>query len=310
MSSRARRHLTALVVVLVIGMAIPVGPAMGQTPTAPTPPTALFALPGPASGQATLTWLLPGDDGGAAITGYTVTAAPGGATCVTTTALTCVVSGLDPGTVYTFTATASNAVGTSGPSHPSLPVLVTGCNAGTGPGPFPDVGQAHPFCLEIEWLAGSGIGSGFADGTFRPANTVTRQAAAAFLYRAAGQPAFTPPSTPSFPDVGVGHPFRLEVEWLVAQGIAEGFADGTFRPIGPVSRQALAAFLARYAGVAFVDVPAGPSFSDVGFEHPFFDEIEWLAGEGLAGGFPDGSFQPTAPLTRQATAAFFFRFIV
>jgi hypothetical protein len=115
------------------------------------------------------------------------------------------------------------------------------------PPTFSDVGVSHPFRTEVEWLADAGIAGGYDGGTFRPSNPVSRQAMAAFLYRRAGEPDFTPPSPPTFPDVGVGNPFRTEVEWLVAEGIADGYQDGTFKPAGAVSRQAMAAFLHRLA---------------------------------------------------------------
>ena len=47
-----------------------------------------------------------------------------------------------------------------------------------------------------------------------------------------------------------------------------------------------------------------PSFEDVPVAHPFFDEIEWLASEDIAGGFLDGTYRPGADVTRQAMAAF------
>ncbi len=46
---------------------------------------------------------------------------------------------------------------------------------------FSDVGPAHPFYDEIEWGARNDITSGYGDGTFRPQNTVTRQAAMAWF---------------------------------------------------------------------------------------------------------------------------------
>jgi hypothetical protein len=52
-------------------------------------------------------------DGGSSITGYTATAAPGGATC-TTTKTSCTITGLTNGTDYTVTVTAGNIRGTSG----------------------------------------------------------------------------------------------------------------------------------------------------------------------------------------------------
>lgn len=58
--------------------------------------------------------------GSAAVTGYTVTAAPGGAaTSVTGTARTAHVTGLESGTAYTFTVRATSAGGTSAPSAAS-----------------------------------------------------------------------------------------------------------------------------------------------------------------------------------------------
>jgi hypothetical protein len=95
-------------------------------------------------------------------------------------------------------------------------------------------------------MAATGFTSGFPDGTFKPDNPVTRQAMAAFLYRLADQPAFTPPGTPTFNDVGPGHPFRKEIEWMAAVGLANGFPDGGFHPGDSISRQATAAFLFRF----------------------------------------------------------------
>jgi hypothetical protein len=115
------------------------------------------------------------------------------------------------------------------------------------PQTFSDVGATHPFFTEIEWLAGDGIAGGFGDGTFRPSVAVSRQATAAFLYRWSGEPPFTAPSPPTFDDVGLANPFRTEIEWLVQEGIADGYEDGTFRPGVAVSRQAMAAFLHRLA---------------------------------------------------------------
>ena len=48
----------------------------------------------------------PASDGGTPITGYTVTAQPGGATCATTGTTECKVTGLHNGTAYTFTKCA------------------------------------------------------------------------------------------------------------------------------------------------------------------------------------------------------------
>ncbi len=72
------------------------------------------------SGQANVSFTAPSSDGGTAITLYTVTAAPGGATCTAPpSSMICIVSGLTNGTAYTFTVTAANASGSSVASSPS-----------------------------------------------------------------------------------------------------------------------------------------------------------------------------------------------
>ena len=68
----------------------------------------------------------------------------------------------------------------------------------------------------------------------------------AFLYRFDGEPPFTPPALASFPDVSVSHPFFKEIDWLVSVEVTTGFADGTYRPGSPVTRQSMAAFLHRF----------------------------------------------------------------
>jgi len=94
-------------------------------------------------------------------------------------------------------------------------------------------------------MADAGISTGWSDGTFRPGEPVSRIAMAAFMYRFAGSPVFTPPAVSPFTDVPTGMTFYKEISWMADAGISTGWSDGSFRPGTEVSRQAMAAFMFR-----------------------------------------------------------------
>jgi serine protease len=183
---------------------------------------------------------------------------------------------------------------------------------------FADLPVGAQFFDEISWLAAQGISTGWteADGSksFRPLQAVNRDAMAAFMYRLAGSPAFNAPAVSPFADITPSTQFYKEITWLASQGISTGWIEAngskTFRPVQPVNRDAMAAFMYRFAGKpavvdsqVFVDVPSGAQFHA---------EISWLAGAGISTGWTaaDGSrtFQPLVPVNRDAMAAFMYRY--
>ncbi|WP_368095843.1 GH25 family lysozyme, partial [Bifidobacterium adolescentis] len=104
---------------------------------------------------------------------------------------------------------------------------------------FSDVDAKTPHADDIKWLVDNGIAEGWSDGTFRGMDSVKRQDMAAFLYRLAGSPEYAPGSAVEkrFADVDGRTPHAKEIWWLVDNGIAEGWSDGTFRGMDSVKRQ-------------------------------------------------------------------------
>jgi hypothetical protein len=118
--------------------------------TVPDAPTGVTAVPGDGSAKVTIT--PPANDGGAPITSYEVTAtdtaevtpsavrAAAAQTCtIHPPATSCTVTGLINGHSYTFTATATNSVGTSSASTASAPVTPV-----AGPVTTPPTGPGTP----------------------------------------------------------------------------------------------------------------------------------------------------------------------
>ncbi|MBQ2564504.1 MAG: S-layer homology domain-containing protein, partial [Oscillospiraceae bacterium] len=82
------------------------------------------------------------------------------------------------------------------------------------------------------------------DGRFLPNKEVTRGQAAQMLYSLADRPAVS--GQAPFTDISAGDYYSDAVTWCVQQDIAAGFADRTFRPDIPISRQQFIALLHRY----------------------------------------------------------------
>jgi hypothetical protein len=126
--------------------------------TAPGAPTGVTATPGNA--QATVTFAAP-STGGSPITGYTVTSSPAGGvdTNAGTTALTHTVTGLTNNTLYSFTVTATNVVGTGSPSSASNTVTP----AGVPDAPTINTMTPGPAQVYLSWNTPSNNGSPITD---------------------------------------------------------------------------------------------------------------------------------------------------
>jgi large repetitive protein len=283
--------------------------------TLPSQPTSLSIVDG--LGRTTISWGAPLQAGDPPFETFRVNLEPGGIERVVgSTVRTVTINGLMNGTVYTVEVVAVSDAGESPPAVDQAEP--NGCDDT----PFSDVAADHLFCEEISWLYNEGIttGSTQSDGRimYQPSAPVTRLAMAAFVHRFHDSPAPSPLSPPFFSDFTTNSPandFYEAIQWMGTSGLSTGTPNPPgaplYKPNEAVSRQAMSAFLHRDAGDD-PPISATPYFADVGSGNTFFEDIQWMNETGLSTGTPNPPgkplFRPNNPVSRQAMAAFLFRY--
>lgn len=138
---------------------------------------------------------------------------------------------------------------------------------------FPDVDSAAWYGPAVEKLAGLGIITGYDDGTFRPASSITRAEFVAMASRFAT----LADADCSFTDVSTGYWGYKYIAFAYGQDWISGYPDGSFRPASNITRaevtKVVNSMLSRTADTAYVDSHSIMTFTDVGKTHWAFYEI-------------------------------------
>lgn len=180
---------------------------------------------------------------------------------------------------------------------------------------FVDVHVGMEHYEHMAWMADTGISLGWRTPQgleYRPLAPVGRDAMAAFLYRMAGSPKVRLPAASPFTDIAPGDPHYKAVVWASQQGITRGWkmSDGThqFRPTAPIARDAMAAFLYRFAGEPVFRPPTTSCFADISRDQQFATEMCWMKASGISTGWADHTYRASQSVTRDAMAAFLHRY--
>jgi hypothetical protein len=120
------------------------------------------------------------------------------------------------------------------------------------------------------------------------------------------------PSTwpPFFSDVPTDYWAYNAIQYCSGNGIAIGYPDGTYRPTLTVTRDQMAVYVAcasAETGLGYQPTPTPPTFSDVPADNWAYPYISDVASLGLVKGYPDGTYRPTDPVTRDQMAVYVSR---
>ena len=194
-------------------------------------------------------------------------------------------------------------------SMPLLDVEVTASFVPGGELAFQDV-RPGDWCYDaVRWAFEAGLMNGTSATAFTPNSPTTRGQIVAILYRLEGSPAM---GANRFSDVAPGAYYAAAVSWASANGIVNGYSDGTFRPNNLITREQLAAFLYRYASQKGRDVSDRAElgvFTDAGQIASYAVEpLRWAVAAGMVNGVAADALSPGGNASRAQVAVILSRF--
>ena len=142
---------------------------------------------------------------------------------------------------------------------------------------------------------------GYADGTFRPDNNMSRAEAAAIFARLISEQKGEKISGKSdFADVKSSEWYSKFIGYIEKYGIIKGYSDNTFKPDENISRAEFVAMTVRFNSL-FNDVKKGSytvKYTDVANNYWAYSDIAYAKHAGWLNGYADGTFKGDNAITR------------
>ncbi|MBE0447062.1 MAG: S-layer homology domain-containing protein [Actinobacteria bacterium] len=158
----------------------------------------------------------------------------------------------------------------------------------------------------VRFFESSGLATGYADGSFRPGNPITRAELTVWISRAYGfKPVLPGSQGPIFPDIE-SHWARSYIEAVGDIGIVSGYPDGTFKPDALVTRAEIAKIIVGAGKLPLYPI-AQFHFSDVSIGYWAIPYIEAAREAGIIKGYDGLVFKPDAHTTRAEATAILVR---
>lgn len=175
---------------------------------------------------------------------------------------------------------------------------------------FSDVSSTSWYAPSVYALVQKGIISGKSATTFDPKGNLTRAELMKMLASSVNtaEQLSEYAEVKSFSDVSSGSWYALYVNWAAANGITNGYSDGTFGPNRAVTRAEAASLLVRFAqktGISDLEpINEKATFTDDAKIAGWARENVYICQQaGIFGGYQDGSFRGSNNIVRSEAAA-------
>jgi len=164
----------------------------------------------------------------------------------------------------------------------------------------------------VHFVLEAGIMKGKGAGVFDPSGTLSRSQLVTMLWNLEAQPYVD--YLMAFGDVDQNQWYGEAVRWAASCGIVSGFADGSFRPDAPITREETAMVLYNYAKAKGYDVSVGEDTNILSYDDAIteissyaYPALQWACGAGVMSGY-DNLLKPLGKTTRAEAAAMMLDF--
>ena len=158
----------------------------------------------------------------------------------------------------------------------------------------------------VDYVVSNKLMVGLTDDTFAPDGQMTRAMMVTVLYRMAGSPEVSGPS--SFKDVPEGQWYSDAIAWAQDNGVVLGVLADQFAPNDYVTREQIATILWRYENKPTSDAKLD-AFKDADQISEYaVDAMTWAVSEGIFNG-DNGNLKPTDYATRAEFACIVMRYL-
>ena len=175
--------------------------------------------------------------------------------------------------------------------------------------PFGDISAGSFAADAVGCLAALGVTTGTSASTYSPSATITREQMAAFIARFYRVTTGLECSSPApFDDVPLSSYAYADIGCIASLGITFGTSVDEYSPAGSVTREQMAAFLARlYRTISGADCTISSPFDDVRLSSYAYVDIGCIASLGITTGTSVDEYSPADSVTREQMAAFLAR---
>ena len=171
---------------------------------------------------------------------------------------------------------------------------------------YDDVDADDWFYDDVAYVTENGLMNGTGDDLFSPEVNTTRAMIVTILWRLEGE---TEAESAGFTDVADDMWYTEAIDWAAANGIVNGFGDGTFGPEKDITREQVMAILHRYAAYKGWDDGLAVSMI-VQYDCSVWAEndVNWADMNGILADLGVDVYDMTAEADRAEIAAYFTRF--